>query len=98
MEKKSKPYKIKFTASNTLNKLYEYQKKTGGDTPSGVYIVKKFSETQFVVSFDLIQDANNRVVNLNDKSLSLYDVDENDKLKEFRRIESEKYYYVLLDK
>ncbi len=97
-KKNSKPYKIKFTASNTLNNLYEYQKKTQGDTPSGVYIHKKFADNQYVLSFDLLKDANNRIVNLSSKSLSLYTVDDNDKLKEHRNIKSEKYYYVLLDK
>jgi hypothetical protein len=93
---KSKPYKIKFTASNNLNKLYEYQKETEGVNPSGVYIYKKFSEKQYVISFDLLESANNRILNLSKKSIPLYHMDENDKLKELRRIESEKYYYVFL--
>lgn len=95
-KRKSKPYKIKFTASNNLNKLYEYQQETEGENPSGVYIYKKFSEKQYVISFDILESANNRTLNLSKNSLSLYRKNENDKLEEFRKIESEKYYYVFL--
>lgn len=93
---KSEPYKVKFTISNTLNKLYEYQKKPEDVNPSGVYIYKKFSEKQYVISFDLIKDANNRTINLSKKSVSLYRKYGDNKLKKFRNIESEKYYYVFL--
>jgi hypothetical protein len=95
--RKSKPYKIEFTASNTLNKLYEYQKETEGESPSGVYITKKFSDKEYVVTFDLMKDANNRILNLSKNSLSFFSIDENEKLKELRRIKSEKNYYVFLD-
>lgn len=94
--KKSKPYKIRFKASNNLTTLYNYQKQTKGNTPSGVYITKKFSEKQYVISFDLLKDANNRVINLNNKSISLFRLGDNDDLIESRRIKSEKNYYVFL--
>lgn len=96
-KKKSKPYKIIFTASNNLNKIHEYQVETEGDTPSGIYIYKKFSDKQYVVTFDLLADANNRILNLSSNSLPLYRVNDDGELEATRNIESKKKYYVVLD-
>ncbi|QRM90362.1 hypothetical protein FG167_14320 [Lacinutrix sp. WUR7] len=96
-KKKSKPYKIIFTASNNIDKIHEYQVETEGDTPSGIYIYKKFSDKQYVVTFDLLSDANNRILNLSRNSLPLYRVNDDGKLEFTRNIKSEKKYYVVLD-
>ncbi|WP_159018131.1 hypothetical protein [Algibacter sp. L3A6] len=96
-KKKSKPYKIIFTASNNIDKIHEYQVETEGDTPSGIYISKKFTDKQYVVTFDLLPDANNRSLNLTGNSLPLYRVNDDGKLEATRNIKSEKKYYVVLD-
>ena len=97
-EKRSKPYQIKVTASNTLQQLYEYQSKTKKSSSFGVNIYKKFSDKRYAISFDILKDANNRILNLNKKSLPLYRIGENDKLYKLRNIKSKTDYYVLLDK
>ena len=96
-KKKSKPYKIIFNARNTLDKLYKYQKETDGETPSGIYIYKKFSDKQYVVTFDLLPDANHRLLGLKEYSLPLYLVNDDGELEATRSIKSEKKYYVVLD-
>lgn len=94
--KESKPFKIKFTATNTLNNLYNYQEKTKGENPSGIYIVKKYAANQYALSFDLLMDADNRLINLNKNSIPFYRIDANDDLKKVSNIESKKNYIVIL--
>ena len=94
---KSKPYKIEFLGTNTIDHLYQYQQENNGFTPSGVWIDKKFSDKQYVISFDKLEDANNRIIDLKYNSLSLYRPSGEDDIEEFRKIESDLYYYLFLD-
>ncbi|MFC6269698.1 hypothetical protein [Frigoriflavimonas asaccharolytica] len=92
----TKPYKIQFVGSNTLNNIYNYIEKTKGENPSGIYVSKKYSDTEFAVTFDLLTDADNRIVRLGKKSLPLYSFADKDKLQSVRNIESKKNYIVIL--
>lgn len=100
--KKSKPYKIKFTLVNSVHYLYKYQQKNGGDTPSGVWVSKKFRQNEYIISFDKVKDADSRTVSLSSSSLPLYRHDspgdaDRKKLKSYRKITSDKQYYLLLN-
>lgn len=96
-KKKSRPYEIEFISTNTLNNLYNYQKKTEGENPSGVYIYKKHSEQQYVISFEFMEDTDKRTIILDHKSLPLYLMNKDEKLVAKRDVTSKQFYYVLLD-
>lgn len=95
-KKKSRPYEIEFVSTNTLNNLYNYQKKTEGENPSGVYVYKKYSDKLFVISFEFMKDTEKRTIILDSKSLPLYLMNEDEKLVAKRIVTSKKFYHVLL--
>jgi len=97
-KKKSHPYKIEFELSNTIHRMYDYHVETeGGSGGSGIYIYKKFSDKQYVISFDLLGDASNRTLTLTNNSIPLYAAGKDNTAEPTRTIKSENRYYMMLD-
>lgn len=95
-KKRSKPYKLEFTATNTLKRIHNYNVETEGENPSGIYIYKNFDDEQFVFDIDLLENCESRTITLGKNSLPLYTVEDN-KRKRVYNIESEETYYVFLE-
>lgn len=98
-KKKKSPYRIEFISSNSLKKMFHYQQEYG--TASGINVLKNFSDEQYVVSFEKLENADNRSIHLSSSSLSLHRLEDDDEVTEVRDVVgngiTDFYYYIMLD-
>ena len=95
--KKSKPYKIEFTSTNTIQNLHELHQSPDAYGPAGVFVESKPSESRYIISFEKLENANNRDIRILGSPLFKAGDNELVKVKNIVDPRTSEYFLVILD-